>query len=278
MTGDDLDDAARGIDVAAASEGRFSSDIVSLYPVWDDFRDWESAVAKNAGEPIDPALLGNPAPRPSQLFAIGLNYAEHAQEANLVSERGLVPPTFTKYQSCLSGPFDPVPLVGATVDWEVELVAVIGSGGSHIHQSDAWYHIAGVAVGQDYSERTVQFVGAAPQFSLGKSYTGFGPIGPWLVTPDELANRDDLELICEINGEQVQKGRTSEMIWSIPELIATLSSICPLSPGDVVFTGTPSGVGVGRTPPRYLSPGDTVVSRIEGVGVIKQLCIEAPTA
>lgn len=263
-----------GIDVERASEGRFTSDPHDLYPRWEQFRSWAAAASVADATVIDPAELGNPAPRPAQVFAIGLNYADHAVESGLgETARPVVPPTFTKFRSSLAAPFAALRLPSPYVDWEVELVAIVGRQAEQVAVADAWAHVAGLAVGQDYSERAVQFAGSAPQFSLGKSFPAFGPVGPWLVTPDDLADPDDLELVCEINGEQVQKGRTSAMIWSVPEIVSALSGICPLLPGDVIFTGTPSGVGAARTPPRFLVPGDVVVSRIDGVGEIRQSCV-----
>lgn len=147
---------------------------------------------------------------------------------------------FTKYVTSISGPVTEVALPpGGHTDWEVELVAVIGARAEKVTEADAWSHIAGLAVGQDISERVVQLAGPAPQFSLGKPYPGFAPIGPWLVTPDEFDHPDDLELRCAINGEEVQKGRTRDLIFSVPALIAGLSAVLPLLPGDVIFTGTP---------------------------------------
>jgi 2-keto-4-pentenoate hydratase/2-oxohepta-3-ene-1,7-dioic acid hydratase in catechol pathway len=124
--------------------------------------------------------------------------------------------------------------------------------------------------GQDVSERVTQLAGPAPQFSLGKSFPGFAPTGPWVVTPDEFDDPDDLELTAAINGEEVQKGRTRELIFSVPLLVARLSAVLPLLPGDLVFTGTPAGVGLGRDPQRWLAPGDELVSRIEGIGELRQ--------
>ncbi|MFC6937186.1 fumarylacetoacetate hydrolase family protein [Actinomadura yumaensis] len=178
---------------------------------------------------------------------------------------------FTKYVSSISGPVTTVRLPeGGHTDWEVELVAVIGTGGYRVAEADAWSHVAGLAVGQDLSERITQLDGPAPQFSLGKSFPGFAPVGPWLVTPDELADPDDLELGCAINGEEVQKGRTRDLIFPVPALIAKLSAVLPLLPGDVIFTGTPAGVGQGRDPQRFLAPGDVLVSHVEGIGELRQ--------
>jgi len=161
-----------------------------------------------------------------------------------------------------------VELAGATVDWEVELVAVVGATADRVAEGEAWAHVAGLTVGQDLSERTIQFA-AGSQFSLGKSYRGFGPMGPWLVTPDELADRDDLALRCSIDGQVVQDARTSDLIHSVPKLIAELSAVLPLWPGDVIFTGTPAGVGVSAKPPRFLQAGEVVESWIEGIGTIR---------
>jgi 2-keto-4-pentenoate hydratase/2-oxohepta-3-ene-1,7-dioic acid hydratase in catechol pathway len=134
---------------------------------------------------------------------------------------------------------------------------------------EALAYVAGYAVGQDISERILQMAATPPQFSLGKSLPGFGPIGPWLVTLDELADPNDLELGCAINGEQMQLSRTSSLIFPVPALIEKLSAVMPLLPGDVIFTGTPSGVGLGRTPQRWLAPGDELVSYIEGIGELR---------
>ncbi len=179
-----------------------------------------------------------------------------------------VPATFTKYPASLTGPFADVELAGATVDWEVELVAVIGTQADRVAEADAWAHVAGLTVGQDISERTVQFA-AGGQFSLGKSYRGFGPMGPWLVTIDEVADPDDLGLGCSIDGTTVQDSRTSDLIFSVPRLIAELSAVLPLLPGDVIFTGTPAGVGVTSKPPRFLQVGETLETWIEGIGTIR---------
>jgi 2-keto-4-pentenoate hydratase/2-oxohepta-3-ene-1,7-dioic acid hydratase in catechol pathway len=164
------------------------------------------------------------------------------------------------------------------VDWEVELVAVIGRPAHHVPVGRAWDHIAGLTVGQDFSDRAVQMEGSPPQFSLGKSLPGFGPLGPALVTPDELPDPNDLLLRCSVNNETVQEGRTSQMIHSVASLVALLSDICVLSPGDVVFTGTPEGVGMGRDPVRYLSPGDVVATSVDGIGPMQHRCVVSEEA
>lgn len=186
---------------------------------------------------------------------------------------------FPKFVSSLSGPRTEVVLPpGGNTDWEVELVAVIGRVTSHVAVEDAWDHVAGLTVGQDLSERQTQLAGPAPQFGLGKSFPGFAPTGPWLVTTDELADPDDLALRGELDGEVVQQGRTSSLIVSVPRLIAELSRIITLYPGDLLFTGTPEGVGLGREPQRYVQPGQTLVSTIEGIGELRQTFVAAEEA
>ena len=270
-------DGSTAIDIETASRGRFGPAIQGLYPDWDDFIEWASDSATWAQ--TEPAQfnfrqLGPPSPSPRQVFAIGLNYQEHASEAGVKDMPDLsVPPTFTKFAASLTGPYGEVRLPSTRVDWEVELVVVIGSYSERVEAHSAWAHVAGLTVGQDFSERDIQRLGPVPQFSMAKSYPGFGPTGPWLVTTDELEDRDDLELECVVNGEIRQKSRTSAMIVPVSELIAQLSAICPLYPGDVIFSGTPSGVGMGRTPELYLKPGDEVISRIRGIGEIRQMCV-----
>jgi 2-keto-4-pentenoate hydratase/2-oxohepta-3-ene-1,7-dioic acid hydratase in catechol pathway len=178
------------------------------------------------------------------------------------------PAVFTKFPTCITGPVADVVLPSSKVDWEVELVVVIGTRAYRVPESDAWDHVAGLTVGQDLSERVVQMAGAG-QFSLGKSFPGFGPLGPWLVTPDEIPNRDDLEFGCAVDGETVQKSRTSDMVFSVSRLIAELSAVLPLLPGDVIFTGTPAGIGATRNPPRFLKPGEVLSSYIEGIGTVR---------
>ncbi|MFI9772505.1 fumarylacetoacetate hydrolase family protein [Streptomyces sp. NPDC052415] len=260
----------RAVDVEQASDGRFSADPQAVYERWDEFRAWTAAADLPEGVAFGPAELGSPAPAPRQTLAIGLNYRDHAAESGFAAPEGL-PPVFTKFVTSISGPESEVKLpADGHTDWEVELVVVIGRRAEGVREADAWTHVAGLAVGQDISERVSQLAGPVPQFSLGKSFPGFTPIGPWLVTPDEFENPDDLELRCAINGEEVQKGRTRDLIFSVPALIAKLSAVLPLLPGDVIFTGTPSGVGLGRDPQRFLAAGDELVSTIEGIGELRQ--------
>ncbi|GAA1874749.1 fumarylacetoacetate hydrolase family protein [Asanoa iriomotensis] len=268
---------AGGIDVERASGGRFPADPAAVYDRWAEFTAWAAGLDGAAeATAVDEADLGAPSPRPAQVFAIGLNYGAHALEAGYDIPE--VPITFTKFPTCITGPHGELPIVGDTVDWEVELVAVVGRRADHVTTDEAWSYIAGLTVGQDYSERRVQTLGQTPQFSLGKSFPGFGPTGPWLVTLDEFDDLDDLLLECTVNGALMQSGRTRDMIVSVPGLISRLSAVCPLLPGDLIFTGTPEGVGSGRTPPVYLRPGDEVVSTIERIGAIRQRCVAAAHA
>jgi 2,4-didehydro-3-deoxy-L-rhamnonate hydrolase len=250
------------VDVATASGGVFSSDPQAIYDRWNEFVAWvgpglDASAAPAVGE------LGNPVPAPRQLIAIGLNYREHAIESGMAIPEH--PVVFAKFQSSLTGPGSVVALPSDGVDWEVELVIVIGREAHRVRAEQGWDHVAGVTIGQDLSWRAVQSRGPAPQFSIGKSYPGFSPVGPFVVTPDEFADRDDLAIGCSLDGEVLQDGRTSDLIFPVAELVSRLSESLTLYPGDLIFTGTPKGVGMGRTPQRFLVPG-TLVSTIEGIG------------
>jgi 2-keto-4-pentenoate hydratase/2-oxohepta-3-ene-1,7-dioic acid hydratase in catechol pathway len=262
-------------DVEKASSGRFGSAPQAVFEDWAAFTAWAATATWDDGVPFQTENLGSPVPAPRQVFAIGLNYSEHAAESGYeapVAE----PPVFTKFSSCITGPAGDIELpLGGHVDWEVELVAVIGRRAHRVAADEALEYVAGYAVGQDVSERVLQLAATPPQFSLGKSLPRFGPIGPWLVTLDEFDDPNDLELGCEINGEKVQLDRTSQMILSVPALIANLSASTPLLPGDVIFTGTPSGVGLGRTPQRWLVDGDVLTSHIEGIGGMRHRFVAA---
>jgi 2-keto-4-pentenoate hydratase/2-oxohepta-3-ene-1,7-dioic acid hydratase in catechol pathway len=266
---------AGALDVERASGGRFASDPQAVYQSWAEFTAWAAAADHSGAQPFDAARLGAPTPAPRQAFGIGLNYRDHAAEAGMEVPDQLS--VFTKFASCLTGPYTEVALPpGGHTDWEVELVAVIGTRAWQVAEADGWSHVAGLTVGQDISERILQLGSKPPQFSMGKSFPGFGPTGPWLVTLDEFANPDDLELGCSINGEDVQKSRTSNLIAGVPKVIATLSETVPLLPGDIVFTGTPAGVGMARDPQRWLAPGDELVTYIEGIGEMRQSCVAWP--
>ena len=256
-------------DVHAATDGRFGPDLMSVYDNWEAFVEYSSGISGGT-DPLVEADLECPVPAPRQVFAIGLNYQSHAAESGMAVPSA--PATFTKFPASLSGPFDDIHIVNDTVDWEVELVVVIGTRVDRIDEADAWSHVAGLTVGQDISDRTLQFAAGA-QFSLGKSWRGYGPMGPWLVTLDEMPDPDDLALGCSVNGETVQRARTSDLIFSVPRLLAELSAVLPLLAGDVLFTGTPAGVGATRQPPRFLQPGQVLESWVEGIGTIRNRCV-----
>jgi 2,4-didehydro-3-deoxy-L-rhamnonate hydrolase len=261
--------AAGVIDVESASGGRFGSDPQAVYGRWAEFAAWAPGADEASARPFEIARLGPPAPAPVQSFGIGLNYRDHVQESGFTVPDQ--PSVFTKFPSCITGPCSDVVLPpGGHTDWEIELVAVIGATARNVAAADAWGHVAGLTAGQDISERITQLSGTPPQFSLGKSFPGFGPTGPWLVTVDEFADPDDIELGCSLNGDQVQQARTSLLIISVPLLIAKLSAVLTLLPGDIIFTGTPAGVGMGRDPQRWLAPGDDLVSYVEGIGELRQ--------
>ena len=252
------------IDVEQRSEGRFASDPQAIYDCWEPFVNWARSADLVDGLAISTQTLQAVVPAPRQVFAIGLNYRDHAAEAGF--DIPTEPVVFTKYVSSFTGPVGSIQLSPGDVDWEIELVAVIGREASNVSASAAWDYVAGLTIGQDISDRTQQFNAPPAQFGLSKSHRGYSPIGPWLVTPDEFADPDDIALGCNVNGESVQDGRTSDMIFGVAELVARLSSTVTLYPGDVIFTGTPAGVGMAKKPPRYLAPGDRLDSWIVGIG------------
>jgi 2,4-diketo-3-deoxy-L-fuconate hydrolase len=261
----------RGLDIAEATQGRFSSSVSELFNSWDALRDWaRSADFEQGGaRTISADELQAPVSSPRQVFAIGMNYKDHAAEVNL--SLPTTPAVFTKYVSSLTGAVDTVELPSTSVDWEVELVAVIGTGGRNIPEDSALEHVAGYMVGQDLSDRELQFAGGgAPQFSIAKSYKGFAPTGPWITSSDEVADSGNLSMTCSRGDEVLQQGTTRNLVFNLPYLIHHLSSIVELYPGDLIFTGTPDGVGFGRSPQQYLVPGDELVSSIEGLGEIRQ--------
>ena len=268
----------RGVDVETVSGGRFSADVQAAYARWQELRDWWGEQSPDAVQArsieLDPARLGPPAPRPAQVFALGLNYADHVAEGGFSLPEA--PVIFTKFPSSITGPISEVRLPEGNVDWEIELVAVVGRQTvGQVDPDSGWDHIAGVTIGQDISERLGQHRPPAPQFSLAKSYPGFSPLGPVLVTPDEFDDPNDIGLHCRRNGETVQRARTSSMIFDVPAIVAYLSGIVTLLPGDIIFTGTPDGVGRVRIPPVFLQSGDVLESEIENIGTIRQTFVGA---
>ncbi|KXF55813.1 fumarylacetoacetate hydrolase [Rhodococcus sp. SC4] len=272
----------RVVDLASASRGNFGPALPAVYDAWGDVCAWAAAqdltALTESSVAIDRTELCAPSPAPRQVFGIGLNYYDHAAESGFEPPTGL-PPVFAKYVSSFSGPDSEVVLpAGGHVDWEVELVAVIGYEARRIQATDAWSYVAGLTAAQDLSERVSQMRGQAPQFGLSKSFPGFAPQGPWLVTPDEFDNPDDLELGCALDGEEVQKSRTRDLIFPVSALVSSLSQMVTLYPGDVIFTGTPAGVGAGRTPQRFLQPGEKLDTWIEGIGELHQSFVTDPHA
>jgi 2,4-diketo-3-deoxy-L-fuconate hydrolase len=266
--------ADRAADVEQASRGRFRGDPMAALEAWEPFVDWARGLGDGAfDQAIEPTRLGPAVPRPRKVIGIGVNYRAHAEEAGLPLPKQ--PMIFTKFPSCLVGPRADIVLSSDTVDWEVELVVVIGRRARSVPAERALDYVAGYSVGQDVSDRRMQFADTPPQFSLGKSLDTFGPLGPAVVTLDALRDPNDLALRCEIDGAVMQDSRTSDMIFAVPELIAFLAARLPLDPGDLVFTGTPAGVGSTRKPRRYLKPGEVVTSTIEGVGTLVNRCVES---
>ncbi len=273
---DDLN-GARGTDVHEASGGRLPAEPELAFEQWDEVLRWAAGQPAADGVTIATARLRSPSPKPRQIFGIGINYADHGAEAGMDTPE--VPLVFTKLGTSVTGPFDSIELASETVDWEVELAVVVGATARHVAGADAWEAVAGLTAGQDLSDRDIQWrPPSTPQFGLGKSLPGFGPLGPVLVTPDEFDDLDDIELACHVNGEEVQRSRTSKMLLSVSDLIVYLSSVTTLLPGDVIFTGTPSGVGMTRTPPRYLAPGDSLDSFVEGIGTMSHTFTGVPAA
>lgn len=248
-------------DIADASSGRFGPDIFGIYDEWTRFREWESTAQLVDGVSFVPSLADAPSPTPRQIFAIGLNYRAHQIESGFAEPTE--PMVFTKFQSSVAGPVGKIVLFTDQVDWEVEAAIVIGTAAYKVSATHAWAHVAGITAAQDFSARDVQMrPSGAPQFSLGKSFPGFTPMGPTLVTPDEFDDPDDIRVATTINGATVQESTTADLIFPVSELIAYLSDVLPLRPGDVILTGTPSGVGLGMTPPHYLQPGDVIVTTV----------------
>jgi len=254
------------LDVGKASGGRLPSEPSAAYAHWPELTTWAAEQQDESfSESLDVTGLGAPSPVPRQVFALGTNYRKHAEEVGWPIPE--TPMVFTKFPTSITGPGAHVELTGPRVDWEVELVVVIGTGGYQIAEADAWSAIAGFTVGQDISDRDVQMRPESyPQFGLGKSFPGFAPTGPFVATLDEVGDPHDLGLRCWVNGEPMQDGRTDDFVFSIPSVVAYLSDVVTLLPGDLIFTGTPSGVGSGLRPPRYLAAGDEVRSSIDGVG------------
>lgn len=242
---------------------------------------WPAAQARHeagsfsGGRPVGEVNLGPPMPEPRAVYAVGLNYKAHAEESG--AEPPPIPGIFTKFPTSLVGPDEDIVLPrGKTMnDWEAELTFVLADAGRYVAAADAYDAVLGFTIAQDVSERATQFQ-AMSQFSMGKSFDTFCPCGPAIVTLDELADPADLGIVCRVNGEVMQDDRTSGLIFDVPALVEFISSICTLRAGDLCLTGTPAGVGVTRTPPRFLQDGDVVETEIEGLGSMRNRCVAEP--
>ena len=215
--------------------------------------------------------LGPPLLRPSKIVCVGLNYSKHAKESGMdVPEE---PVLFFKASSAIIGPYDSIiiPKGSEKSDWEVELAIVIGNKASYVSEKDALSHVAGYVLHNDVSERSYQLERSG-QWVKGKSCDTFAPIGPFIATPDEIGDPNNLNLWLKLNGEQMQKSNTSDFIFDIQQVVSYISQFMTLLPGDVISTGTPFGVGLGLNPPRYLKDGDVIELGIDGLGVSKQTC------
>jgi 2-keto-4-pentenoate hydratase/2-oxohepta-3-ene-1,7-dioic acid hydratase in catechol pathway len=222
-----------------------------------------------------------PIPRPTKnVFCLGRNYAEHAAESLRAIGQAVTlpeyPNVFTKAVTAVTGPYADIPYdasVSDRLDWEVELAFVIGEGGRHIVTSDALSHVWGYTVLNDVSARDIQNKPGV-QFFQGKSLDVSSPMGPWIVTADDIADPQNLRLHLRINGDVKQEDTTANMLFDVSAIIATLSRVLTLEPGDIVATGTPAGVGFARTPPEYLRPGDVMESEVEGIGTLRNVVVE----
>jgi 2,4-didehydro-3-deoxy-L-rhamnonate hydrolase len=261
------------IDLATSSDGAFSSSVDKCVNQLDKIRTWFINAAPKPMDLRTPSeLLGNRdlgpvVVSPQQIFAVGLNYRHHAEEMGLSLPNE--PMVFTKFVSSLCGPNDDVPIPSATTDFEAELVVVIGTKARDVSVDEALGVVAGYCVGQDFSERALQMRGTPAQFSLGKSFRNFAPVGPWLTTSDEVSDPNSLVIRCSVNGTQYQDSNTSDMVFSVAEVVSYLSGVVELRPGDLIFTGSPHGVGQGQRPPVFLQSGDSIVTSIERLGRIE---------
>jgi 2-keto-4-pentenoate hydratase/2-oxohepta-3-ene-1,7-dioic acid hydratase in catechol pathway len=219
--------------------------------------------------------LGVPVKGVGKFIGIGMNYLDHAAEIGAPIPKE--PIMFMKATSCLSGPDDAIQLPKGSrkTDWEVELGVVIGTRAQYVSEEDALKYVAGYCVVNDVSERAFQFE-LGSQWDKGKGCDTFGPVGPWLVTPDEVFDVQDLNLYLEVNGKRMQSGNTSKMIFTVAQIVSYVSRFMTLEPGDIITTGTPPGVGLGRTPQRFLKKGDQVRLGIEGLGEQQQEVLAYP--
>jgi 2-keto-4-pentenoate hydratase/2-oxohepta-3-ene-1,7-dioic acid hydratase in catechol pathway len=239
--------------------------MIDLIAAWPQVQD--KLAAADDWRPLSGVRLMAPVPRPGKVFAIGLNYADHIAESKVDKPAHQV--WFTKAVTSVNGPFDPIQIArsGPFVDYEVELVAVIGKRGRNIPRAEAHAHVFGYCVGNDVTERVWQH--RTPQWSLGKSFDTHAPVGPWIVTADEVGDPHDLALRCFVNGEKRQESNTRHLVFDVWDQIEHLSQAMTLEPGDLIFTGTPGGIGAAMDPRQFLKAGDTVRCEIDGIGAIE---------
>ena len=258
-------------DLEAISDGAVSADPMEALTTPEALHDLSANLDNFAASgDVDDIVLGAPVPRPTNSFGIGLNYQTHVDEAAM--ETPDVPMVFAKLPSCITGPTSDVQMRSGECDYEGELVVVIGPSGKDINEDQGWGHVVGLTVGQDFSDRGAQFMNTPAQFTLGKSMDSFGPTGPVLVSTDSFSDPANLELRTWVNGELRQQDRTSSLIFSIPKLIAFISCFVTLKTGDLIFTGTPEGVGFRNGV--FLTDGDVVRTSIEGIGTLENRCIQ----
>ena len=258
-------------DLEAISDGAVSSDPMEALTTPEALHGLSANLEAFAPSGnVDDVVLGAPVPRPTNSFGIGLNYQTHVDEATM--ETPDVPMVFAKLPSCITGPTSDVQMRSGECDYEGELVVVIGPGGKDIDEDQGWEHVVGLTVGQDFSDRGAQFMNTPAQFTLGKSMDSFGPTGPVLVSTDSFPDPANLELRTWVNEELRQQDRTSSLIFSIPKLIAFISRFVTLTTGDLIFTGTPEGVGFRNGV--FLTDGDVVRTSIEGIGTLENRCIQ----
>lgn len=249
-----------------------AADMIDLIACWSEVEGKVRDIAKAGRDAVDlkRAHLFAPVPRPGKIMAIGMNYADH------VKEMGREPPAtqvwFSKATSAVNGPYDPIqiPKVSDAVDWEAEIVVVIGKRGRHIAKHKAREHVFGYACGNDVSARDWQ--NRTPQWILGKSFDTHAPFGPWITTPDEVGDPHTLGIRCIVNGETRQNSNTSNLVFNVWDQLAHLSQVMTLEPGDIIYTGTPGGVGMGMKPPVFLKPGDKVRVEIDKLGALDAVC------
>lgn len=245
-----------------------SGTMTDLIAHWDNHQDrLQNLTESGTGQPVSSVRLHAPIERPGKIWAIGLNYADHIAESKMETPSRQI--WFTKAQTSINGPYDPILIAkgGEFVDYEVELVAVIGKRGKHIPASDAHKYVFGYCVGNDVTERRWQHAG--PQWSLGKSFDTHAPIGPWITTADEVPDPHALSISCSVNGSIRQDSNTRHLVFDIWQQIEHLSAAMTLEPGDMIFTGTPGGVGAAMDPRQFLQAGDVVRCDIECLGFIE---------